>query len=411
MPQKQAIIDELLTRGVEKIIVKEHLKKRLLANEKLTLKLGIDPTGSDIHIGHMVVIRKLREFQKLGHKIVIIVGDYTARIGDPTGRDKMRQPLTKEEIYKNLKTFQEQICKVLDLKKTKFAYQSEWFDKMNLEKVLKLAGIFTVQQMVDREMYQSRLKEGAPIGLHEFLYPLAQGYDSVAIKADVEFGGSDQEFNLLAGRPIQEHFGQKPQDIFTTKLLLGLDGRKMSKTYNNYIGVLDKPNDMYGKVMSAIDDILIEYFIIATDVNLEEIKEIERALKKGSVNPREAKARLAREIVTMYHDKKSAEKAEKEFNEIFKDKGIPSSIPVYKTSQSKSLIDVFVESRIVKSKGEARRLFGQNGLGLLLKDGDNVERACIKDLSGSLGGIVGRADKEIILTRGKRVFVKILFSA
>lgn len=356
-------IQELLTRGVEKIIVKENLEKKLEQGEKLNLKFGIDPTGSQIHIGHMVVIRKLRAFQELGHTVTIIVGDYTARIGDPTGRDKMREPLTEKQVYDNLKTYKNQFGKILDPQKTKYIYQSEWFDKANLKDILEWAGIFTVQQMIDRDMYQRRLKKGHPIGLHEFLYPLMQGYDSVAIKADVEFGGRDQEFNLLIGRTMQEHFGQKPQDILTTKLLVGTDGRKMSKTYNNYISVTENPFNMFGKVMSAIDDVIIDYFILATDVPLEEIKKIERGIKNKTLNPKDAKARLAREIVSIYHGKKEAQKAQEEFEKVFKNKQKPSDMPKHKLKKSKyTLPELLLDSKLVKSKSEAKRIIEQKGV-------------------------------------------------
>lgn len=363
MPQTTQQTSELLTRGVEKVIVKDHLEKRLSAGDKLRLKLGIDPTGSDIHIGHMVVLRKLAAFQKLGHQVIIIVGDYTARIGDPSGRDKMRKTLTKDQVYKNLETYQKQIGKILNLDQTRFAYQSEWFDKVNLTDVLEWAGIFTVQQMIDREMYQKRIKEGNPIGVHEFMYPLMQGYDSVAIKADVEFGGSDQEFNLLVGRTMQERFSQKPQDILTTALLIGTDGRKMSKTYNNYIGVMEGPVQMFGKVMSAIDDIIIDYFRLTTDVPMSEIQEIDRRIKDGSLNPRDAKARLAREIVSIYHGPNDAIAAEKEFEQIFKNKGRPSKMPKFKTSKSTYLIfDLLRDAKLSDSKAEAKRLVEQGGV-------------------------------------------------
>lgn len=372
MPQTNQQISELLTRGVEKVIVKDHLEKRLSAGEKLRLKLGIDPTGGDIHIGHMVVLRKLRAFQKLGHQVIIIVGDYTARIGDPSGRDKMREPLTREQVYENLKTYQKQIGKILDLDQTRFAYQSEWFDKVNLTDVLEWAGIFTVQQMIDREMYQKRIKDGNPIGVHEFMYPLMQGYDSVAIKSDVEFGGSDQEFNLLVGRTMQERFGQKPQDILTTSLLVGTDGRKMSKTYNNYIGVMDEPTEMFGKIMSSIDEVIIDYFKLATDVPMDEIDKIKRGIKDGSLNPRDAKARLAREIVSIYHSKGDAIAAEKEFEQIFKDKGRPSKMPQFKTSKSTYLIfDLLREAKLAASKTEAKRLVEQGGVKINDKIIDN----------------------------------------
>lgn len=363
MTAKKQKIDEFLTRGVEKVIVREHLEAKLKNGARLRLKLGIDPTGADLHIGHMVAIRKLRAFQELGAKVIIIVGDYTARIGDPTGRDKMREPLTKEQIYENLATYKKQIGKILDVDKTEFAYQSGWFDRKNIQDVIEWASIFTLQQMIDRDMYQRRIKEGNPIGLHEFLYPLLQGYDSIAIESDVEFGGSDQEFNLLVGRTMQEHFGQQPQDILTTSLLLGTDGRKMSKTYGNYIGVMESPKEMFGKVMSAIDEVIGDYFRLCTDVPVEEIVEIERGIKDGSLNPRDAKARLAREIVTIYHGEKAARAAEAEFEKIFKHKEMPSDIPIHQVGKKDCVfIKELVSAGMVQSKSEARRIIEQNGV-------------------------------------------------
>lgn len=356
-------INELLTRGVEKVIIKEHLEKRLLAGEKLRLKLGIDPTGSDIHIGHMVALRKLAAFQKLGHHVIIIVGDYTARIGDPSGRDKMRESLTKEMVYENLKTYQKQLGKILDIDQTEFAYQSKWFDPVTLNDVLEWAGIFTVQQMIERDMYQKRMSEGAPIGVHEFMYPLMQGYDSVAIKADVEFGGSDQEFNLLIGRTMQEHFKQPAQDILTTSLLVGTDGRKMSKTYHNYIGVMEAPAEMFGKVMSAIDEVIIPYFKLCTDVPLPEIEQIEADMKASKLNPRDAKARMGREIVAIYHSADEAVAAEQEFEQIFKNREKPSEIAEWKAEETSYIpADLLTASGMASSKNEARRVIEQGGV-------------------------------------------------
>ncbi|OGY76067.1 MAG: tyrosine--tRNA ligase [Candidatus Jacksonbacteria bacterium RIFOXYC2_FULL_44_29] len=393
-PTKEQLY-ELLTRGVEKIIVKEHLEKRLLAGDKMRLKLGIDPTGSDIHIGHMVVLRKLRAFQELGHQVIIIVGDYTARIGDPSGRDKMREPLTREQVYENLETYQKQIGKVLNLDKTQFSYQSEWFDKVNLTDILEWAGIFTVQQMIERDMYKKRIADGHPIGIHEFMYPLMQGYDSVAINADVEFGGSDQEFNLLIGRTMQEHFKQPPQNILTTSLLVGTDGRKMSKTYNNYIGVLDKPEEMFGKVMSAIDDIIIEYFKLTTDVPLDEIADLERDLKAGLINPRDAKARLAKEIVKIYHGEIAAVAAAAEFDRIFKNREKPSEMAEFKAVKNDYLLpDLMIAAGLSKSKADAKRVIEQGGV----KIDDQIVKDWEKEITIKAG---------MILQVGKRKFVKI----
>ena len=393
-PTKEQLY-ELLTRGVEKIIVKEHLEKRLLAGDKMRLKLGIDPTGSDIHIGHMVVLRKLRAFQELGHQVIIIVGDYTARIGDPSGRDKMREPLTREQVYENLETYQKQIGKVLNLDKTQFSYQSEWFDKVNLTDILEWAGIFTVQQMIERDMYKKRIADGHPIGIHEFMYPLMQGYDSAAINADVEFGGSDQEFNLLIGRTMQEHFKQPPQNILTTSLLVGTDGRKMSKTYNNYIGVLDKPEEMFGKVMSAIDDIIIEYFKLTTDVPLDEIADLERDLKAGLINPRDAKARLAKEIVKIYHGEIAAVAAAAEFDRIFKNREKPSEMAEFKAVKNDYLLpDLMIAAGLSKSKADAKRVIEQGGV----KIDDQIVKDWEKEITIKAG---------MILQVGKRKFVKI----
>lgn len=389
-------IQQLLSRRVAEVIVRKNLEQRLLAGEKLRVKLGIDPTGSDIHIGHMVLFHKLREFQKLDHQIVIIIGDYTARIGDPSGKDKMREPLSVENIQENLKTYKKQIGKVLDLDKTEFRPQSEWFDKISLAQVLELAGIFTMKKMLDRDMYQRRMKDDMPIGLHEFMYPLMQGYDSVAVKSDLELGGTDQTFNLLAGRDIQAHHKQKPQDILTAPLLLGLDGRKMGKTYNNYIGVMEEPSQMFGKIMSAIDDVIIHYFEIATDVPQKEIDEIKELLAQDKVNPRDLKAKLAREIVTIYHSKDKAQKAEQEFERIFRDHQAPSEIIEIKfeLSQKINLVDLLVKTKLASSKGEARRLIEQGGVKIDGEVQENVQ-AKIKIKDG------------MVVQKGKRGFVRL----
>lgn len=357
-------IESLLSKGVAECIVKMHLKKKLLSGKKLICKLGIDPTGADLHIGHMVVIRKLREFQELGHQIVIIVGDYTARIGDPTGRDKMREPLTSEQIEVNMKTWKEQIGKILDPQKTKFEYQTKWFDAFNLQNILELAGLFSVQQLLERDMFQRRIKNDQPIGLHEFMYPLLQGYDSVAIKADIEFGGTDQTFNLLAGRPIQEYFHQEPQDILTVPLLEGLDGRKMSKTFQNHIPVMADAHDMYGKVMSLKDDLIVRYFELTTHTSIEEIQEIKKELERGE-NPRNVKARLARAIVGIYHGSHASIDAEKEFDAVFRDKSIPSEIPEFTPRVNPALlVEVIYDAHIVPSKSDAKRMFQQGAVAL-----------------------------------------------
>lgn len=359
-------IEKLLTRGVANVIVRKDLEARLRAGDKLRLKLGIDPTGAELHIGHAVVLRKMRAFQNLGHTVVIVVGDYTARIGDPTDRDKMREPLTAEKIAEHLKTFERQVLKVLDPARTEFRYQSEWYDSFGLADVLELAQLFTVQQFLERDMYQKRIAEGRPIGLHEFVYPLMQGYDSVPIQSDIEFGGSDQLFNNLAGRPIQEHFGQRPQDVLVAELLPGLDGRKMSKSYGNYVAIETAPEDMYGKLMTLHDDLLPDYFRIATELPQDEID----ACLAG--NPRDAKARLAQEIVTMFHSPEAAQQAEAAFDRLFRKKQVPEQVEEKQVLQvALPLFELLVHADLAKSTSEARRLIEQGGVhvdGIVEKD-------------------------------------------
>jgi len=363
MPQTNQQISELLTRGVEKVIIKEHLEKRLLAGEKLRLKFGIDPTGSKIHLGHTVIMRKLRQFQQLGHTIIFLIGDFTARIGDPTGRIVTRPPLSDEQIKKNMSDYQKQASVILDMSKTEVRYNSEWWKKMSLADMLILVQQVTYSQVSARKDFKKRISEDVDFTLEEFLYPVLQGYDSVALKCDVEIGGTDQEFNMLMGRRMQKHYGQPSQDVLTCPLLLGIDGRKMSKSYDNYIAVTDEPCEMYGKVMSATDEIIIDYYKLVTDVSIDEIDKIARGIKDGSLNPRDAKAWLAREIVSIYHSKGDAIAAEKEFEQIFKDKGRPSKVPRFKTSKLTYLIsDLLTEAKLATSKAEAKRLVEQGGV-------------------------------------------------
>jgi len=359
----QEKIKQILTRGVEEIIDYQHLEKRLLSGEKLRIKHGIDPTGKKLHLGHASILWKLREFQELGHQIVLIIGDYTAQIGDPSDRLQKRPFLSEEQVKENLKNYREQIGKILDLKKIEWRYNSEWLAKLTIRQIDELAELFSVQQLVARRNFKQRWEKGEEISLRELHYPLYQGYDSVAVKADLEIGGSDQLFNLLAGRKIQEAYGQKPQDILTLKMLEGLDGEKMSKTRGNVVNFADEPNEIYGKIMSMHDDLIVKYFELCTKLPMEEIIEIEQKMKKGA-NPRDYKAKLAFEIVKMYHGEKAAQEAEKEFNRVFKEKQIPSQIKSYKVAKKDSykLIDLLVESKLVKSKSEARRLIEQRGV-------------------------------------------------
>lgn len=386
---------EVLERGVEGIISKDSLLKKINSGKKLRIKFGADPTASDLHLGHSVCLRKLKEFQDLGHQIVFIIGDFTSKIGDPSGKSKTRPQLSNEEIEKNTKTYLEQVGKILDLKKIEIYRNSQWFGKMNLEDILKLTAKFTVARILERDDFSKRIKAGVEIGLHEILYPVMQAYDSIMVKADVEIGGSDQIFNILAGRDLQRKMNEAEQDIITMPLLIGLDGKeKMSKSLGNYIGIAESPQEQFGKIMSIPDSLIINYFKLITNVPLSEINEIEKEMKRGA-NPRGFKARLAREVVAIYHDKKFAIEAEKEFDKIFKEKKQPSEIPVVKLkNKNYKLIDLLVEVKIAKSKTEARRMIEQGGIKLDEKvKKDWQEKIEIKN------GMVVQA--------GKRKFIKL----
>jgi tyrosyl-tRNA synthetase len=355
-------INEILTRGVEDIIVKEDLQRKLLSGKRIRLYLGVDPTGGDLHIGHAVALWKLREFQDLGHEVILLIGDFTARIGDPTGRDVARKPLGEKEIKENFKNYKKQASKILDFSKVKIKYNSSWLSKMNFADILKLSANFTVQQMIQRDMFQRRLNEKLPISLQEFFYPLMQGYDSVAMDVDLEVGGNDQMFNMLAGRELQKIYNNKDKDTMTLKLLLGTDGRKMSKTYQNFIAVSAESNDMFGKVMSMKDELIDQYFEIATRLPFEEIEKI-----KLAYGPRDQKAVLAKEIVKMYHGEKASQKAEEEFNKIFRNKELPTDMPIFEISKNIcSIIDILCDSKLIASKNEAKRLVDQNAVEIII---------------------------------------------
>lgn len=307
---------DIIRRGVAEIVPEDELKEKLyesLTNNKpLRIKLGLDPTAPDIHLGHTVVLNKLRQFQDLGHEVHLIIGDFTGRIGDPSGRSETRKPLTEEQVKANAATYQEQIFKVLDPSKTVIHFNSEWLNKLNLVEVLNLAGKYTVARMLERDDFAKRYRENLPIGIHEFLYPLMQGYDSVVLEADVELGGTDQKFNLLVGRQLQKEYGLKPQVALMMPILEGTDGvQKMSKSLGNYIGVHEDAHEMFGKTMSIPDELIIRYFELVTRVPMDEIRAMQKAMEDGSMNPRDAKIRLAREIITMYHDAQAADEAEK----------------------------------------------------------------------------------------------------
>jgi len=350
-------IKELLERGVEKIVVKKHLESRLLRGERLRVKHGIDPTGPNIHIGRATQLWKLKAFQELGHQVVLIIGDYTAQIGDASDKQAMRKCLTKKEIAQNMKDYEKQIGKILETDKAELRYNSEWLSKLTARDILLLSMHFTAQQLIQRRNFKERWDKGQPIGLHELDYPLLQGYDSVAIKADVELGGFDQLFNLLAGREIQRIARQQPQDIMTLKMLFGLDGRKMATSWGNVINISDEPNKMFGKIMSMKDELMVSYFELCTQLPLKDVAAIKTSLAKRQVNPRDVKAKLAKEVVTLYHGSRAAQKAEEEFERVFKKKAPPSQIPVFKTTLKQSpIMDLLKQSGLAPSKSEAKRL-------------------------------------------------------
>lgn len=349
-------IEELLTRGVEEVFVRESLEKKLLGGKRLRVKFGIDPTGSKIHIGRAVVFRKLKAFQDLGHQIVFIIGDFTAQIGDPSDKLEKRPMLTSDDVERNLKTYREQAGKILNLKDIEFHRNSRWLSKLTFKDTVNLAEMFSVGQMLARRNFKERYEKGQEISLREFLYPLMQGYDSIAVRADVEVGGFDQLFNLKAGRVLERHYGLPEQDVLATSMLPGTDGRKMSTTWGNVITIVDEPNDMFGKVMSIDDSLIENYFLLCTDTPTAEIPSIAESLHSRSQNPRDIKARLAREIVTLYHGEKKASGAEENFNNTFKKKGVPSDTPKAIAPRGTPLVDFLLSQGLVSSKADFRRL-------------------------------------------------------
>ena len=359
----------IIASGVDRIVPEDALLEKLKRGKPLNIKLGVDPTAPDIHIGHAVPLRKLRQFQDLGHQVTLIIGDGTALIGDPSGRNSTRPQLTREQIEQNAKTYVDQAFKVLDPEKTTLVYNSEWLLPLNLEQMLGLASKFTVARILERDDFHNRYTSGQPISVHEFLYPIMQAFDSVTIKADVELGGSDQLFNLLAGRELMEKTGMEPQVCLTLPLLEGTDGvQKMSKTYGNYIGVTDEPADMFGKVMSIPDEIMVKYFRLASTVPVDEIDEIERGLAADELHPNKVKRQLARNIVAAYHDEATAQAAEEQFDLVFKAHAIPDDIPEYAADLTPNdegkvyLAKLLADAGLAQSAAEARRLIDGGGV-------------------------------------------------
>ena len=394
----------IISSGTDRIVPESALLEKLKRNEPLNIKLGVDPTAPDIHIGHAVPLRKLRQFQDLGHHVTLIIGDGTALIGDPSGRNSTRPQLTSEQVKANAQTYVEQAFKILDPEKTTLVYNSQWLLELKLEDLLVLAGKFTVARILERDDFHNRYTTNQPIAVHEFLYPIMQAYDSVVIKADVEIGGSDQLFNLLAGRELMEKMGMEPQVCLTLPLLEGTDGvQKMSKSYGNYIGVTDEPADMFGKVMSIPDEIMVRYYRLASTVPVDQIDEIERGLADDSLHPNKVKRALARNIVAAYHGEEAAVKAEEQFDLVFKQHEMPDDIPevhVELVPNDEGLVYVaklLADAGLAQSAGEARRLIDGGGVRI------NGEALAAKEYNVAPGKLQGA-----ILQVGKRKFAKLV---
>jgi len=386
--------------GTSEIIPEEDLVKKieksLKDNKPLNIKLGCDPTRPDLHLGHSVVLRKLAQFQSLGHTAILIIGDFTAMIGDPSGRNSSRPPLSLEESKRNGESYFQQASKILHPENTKIVHNSEWLGKMTFEEVIKLSAKYTVARMLERDDFTKRYKTGIPISMHEILYPLAQAMDSVAIKSDVELGGTDQKFNLLVGRDIQREFGQDPQVIITLPLLVGTDGvEKMSKSYGNYIAINDTPQDIFGKTMSIPDSLIFTYYELVTNLNKSQLNEIEGQLKNPEINPRDLKRNLGKILVSMYYDEDTAEKSIEEFDKIFIKKDIPDEIEEfnYSLTGKQNIMEIMVLAKLAPSKSEARRLVAQGGVSI------NSEK--INDINAELE--INSGD---IIKVGKRKFLK-----
>lgn len=409
---KTRALDQLhvLKRGVAEIVSEEELfgklERSLRTGVPLRVKLGADPSAPDLHLGHAVVLRKLRQFQDLGHQVIFLIGDFTGLIGDPTGRSETRKPLTVEEIQANAETYKRQIFRILDPARTEIRFNSEWLGRMEFADVIRLTAQYTVARLLERDDFQKRYREGHPIGVHEFLYPLVQGHDSVALKADVELGGTDQKFNLLVGRELQRADGQEPQVALITPLLEGTDGvQKMSKSLGNYIGIDERAREIYGKTMSIPDPLIVRYAELAAGMSLEAVEAIRRGLEEGGLHPREAKAEVAKKLVALYHGEQAAEEAALEFDRIFREKGLPDDIPAFEVAEGdieesaeiKNTVPIawlIAASGGTRSISEAKRLIRQGGVSL---DGQ-----VILDEYLSV-----RLDQEHLLRVGKRFFRRI----
>ncbi|BCL83979.1 tyrosine--tRNA ligase [Ktedonobacteria bacterium brp13] len=397
-------IDYLLKRGVAQVEKEPELRRLLLEGNKgepLRIKLGVDPTHFDLTIGHAVVFRKLREFQRMGHKAVVVIGDWTARLGDPSGRQEARKALTAEQVKTNAATYLDQFFRIVDPTQTEVRYQTEWFDQFNLGDAIKLLSYKTVAQMLERDDFSKRYRSGVEISLAEFMYPLLQGYDSVALHSDVELGGTDQTFNLLVGRELQPIFGQAPQQILTMNLIVGLDGvKKMGKSLDNYIAITAPANDMFGKLMSLPDPTMRTYFEALTGVEDEELDEFERKMADGTLNPRDVKLRMAREIVTEFHNAAAAQEGEEAFIRQFSERKLPTDIPDYQLSAPTNIVELLVAAKLRNSNNEARTLIKQGGVTLFGPDDSEGER--ITDPNYTVA-----VTANAVLKAGKRQYIRI----
>ena len=392
---------ELISRGTEEVIplndLRKKLEKSISDNKPLTVKLGCDPSRPDLHIGHGVVLQKLRDFQDLGHQAVLVIGDFTAMIGDPSERNKTRPQLTLEEAKVNAKSYIEQSKVLLDVKRLKVIFNSTWLNKMNFEDVIKLSSKYTVARMIERDDFTKRFESETPISMHEFLYPLAQAMDSVEINADVELGGTDQKFNLLVGRDIQREYGQNPQSIITLPLLEGTDGvEKMSKSYDNYIALDDSPEDMYGKIMSINDSMILKYYKLAVFADRKKVNEVKSLLKDDTNNPRDIKRSLAKDLVKKYYSEKEADLAQSSFDQIFVKRDNPENMQVRKIDSDVGLLELITEEGLVASKGEGKRLLNQNAI--------KINGQVCNDINF----VISSSEKEYVIKVGKRRFLKVI---
>lgn len=403
-PEKQF---EIIKRGAFEIIVADELLRKLKKSYKekisLRIKAGFDPTAPDIHLGHTVLLEKMRQFQELGHEVMFLIGDFTGMIGDPSGKSEMRKPLTREEVLENAKTYKVQIFKILDPNATTIAFNSEWMSAMTAEDIIRLAGRYTVARMLERDDFRERWVSQNPISIHEFLYPLIQGYDSVVLKADVELGGTDQKFNLIVGRELQREYGQEPQSLILMPLLEGLDGiKKMSKSLGNYIGIAEPPKEIFGKIMSISDELMLRYYELLSRIPMEELNELKERIQTGKIHPKKAKENLAMEIVERYWGKDEAFKAKEEFERVFKEKGLPNEIreitigmdAILERKRESWLPQIMKNTGLAKSTSEAIRLIKQGGVKL------NDSTITDPDIKLSQG--------EYIIKVGKRRFYKVI---